>query len=32
MMILFISILTSVDVDNEYQGLEYYNTELNKED
>ena len=22
----------SVDVDNEYQGLEYYNTELNKED
>ena len=22
----------SVDVDNEYQGLEYYNTSLNKED
>lgn len=27
-----IDLFKSVDVDNEYQGLEYYNTELNKED
>ena len=27
-----IDLFKSVDVDDEYQGLEYYNTELNKED
>ena len=27
-----IDLFKSVDVDNEYQGLEYYNTSLNKED
>ena len=27
-----VDLFKSVDVDNEYQGLEYYNTELNKED
>ena len=27
-----IDLFKSVDVDNEYQGLEYYNTNLNKED
>lgn len=27
-----IDLFKSVDIDNEYQGLEYYNTELNKED
>ena len=27
-----IDLFKSVNIDNEYQGLEYYNTELNKED
>ncbi|WP_250318235.1 hypothetical protein [Streptococcus infantarius] len=27
-----IDLFKSVDIDNEYQGLEYYNTELKKED
>ena len=27
-----IDLFKSVDIDNEYQGLEYYNTSLNKED
>ena len=27
-----IDLFKSIDVDNEYQGLEYYNTSLNKED
>lgn len=27
-----IDLFKSVDIDNEYQGLEYYNTRLNKED
>lgn len=27
-----VDLFKSVDVDNEYQGLEYYNTNLNKED
>ena len=27
-----IDLFKSVDIDNEYQGLEYYNTNLNKED
>ena len=27
-----VDLFKSVDVDNEYQGLEYYNTNLNQED